>query len=104
MGVLRIVKMEFEEELVCEFDALFSEIQSDIEAMPGCERVMMMKSSGAPNTRTTLSWWAHEDDLNNYRKSALFGEVWPQTKAKFAEKPLAWSVDWKSASGLPFGV
>ena len=104
MGVLRIVKMEFEEELVHDFDALFGKIQSDIEAMPGCERVIVMKSSGSPNTRTTLSWWAHEDDLNNYRKSALFGEVWPQTKAKFAGKPLAWSVDWESAIGLPFGV
>ena len=36
MGVLRIVKMEFEEELVREFDALFGQIHSDIEAMPGC--------------------------------------------------------------------
>ncbi len=41
----------------------------------------------------TYSYWETENDLENYRKSELFGEVWKFTKALFNAKPEAWSVD-----------
>ena len=34
-----------------------------------------------------------ENDLENYRKSALFDKVWTFTKKLFNDKPEAWSVD-----------
>ena len=37
----------------------------------------------------TFSHWESEADLNAYRESALFGEVWPKTKALFYDKPQA---------------
>ena len=34
-----------------------------------------------------------ENDLENYRKSALFDKVWTFTKKLFNDKPEAWSVN-----------
>ena len=100
MKILRIVKMEFQLEAVEGFYALFFEIRPRIEAMPGCQKVEMLTSADHPQLRTTLSWWTSQDDLNAYRKSALFGSIWPKTKALFANKPVAWSVDWNVADGM----
>ena len=41
----------------------------------------------------TYSYWDSENDLNNYRKSELFNEVWTFTKKLFNAKPEAWSVE-----------
>jgi len=35
--------------------------------------------------------WESEEALNAYRKSELFGSVWPKTKACFANPAEAWS-------------
>ena len=41
----------------------------------------------------TYSYWETEDDLENYRRSELFNDVWTFTKKLFNAKPEAWSVD-----------
>jgi heme-degrading monooxygenase HmoA len=41
----------------------------------------------------TYSYWETEDDLENYRKSELFYDVWTFTKNYLMHKPEAWSVD-----------
>ena len=92
--LLRIVKMEFDLAQVGAFDDLFAQSQSRIEAMPGCHGVSLIKGLGDQPIRTTLSWWERDSDLQAYRKSALFGEVWPKTKAMFSAPPVAWSSDW----------
>jgi heme-degrading monooxygenase HmoA len=41
----------------------------------------------------TYSQWESEAHLNNYRASDLFAVTWRDTKAKFAHKAEAWSVE-----------
>jgi heme-degrading monooxygenase HmoA len=41
----------------------------------------------------TYSYWETEEDLENYRKSELFTQVWAFTKKLFNDKPEAWSLD-----------
>ena len=41
----------------------------------------------------TYSYWDADEDLENYRNSELFKEVWSFTKALFNAKPEAWSVN-----------
>lgn len=94
MGVIRIVRMEFEPGRSEAFDALFTLSQPKIEGFDGCRKVTLLKSSNEPDVRTTLSWWDHEEALNQYRQSTLFGEIWPATKAGFCSAPLAWTSDW----------
>lgn len=104
MALLRIVKMDFLPVEVQSFDELFEEIHHEIEAMPGCKKVMLLKSGTNTSQRTTLSWWDSESDLNAYRTSRFFGDIWPQTKAKFQSQPVAWSLDWNVGEALPLGV
>ena len=99
--LLRIVKMEFDPAQVEAFDDLFARVQTRIEAMPGCRQVRLLKGNGDEPIRTTLSWWEHESNLQAYRKSALFGEVWPKTKAMFSAPPVAWSSDWPAYELIP---
>lgn len=100
MGILRIVRMEFALAAVAEFDKTFIEIKPLIEAMPGCQKVELLTTADHPQIRTTLSWWTNQNDLNTYRKSDLFGRIWPKTKAQFTDKPVAWSVDWNLTEGM----
>ena len=99
--LLRIVKMEFDPAQVEAFDDLFARAQTRIEAMPGCRQVRLLKGHGDKPIRTTLSWWERESDLQAYRKSQLFGEVWPKTKAMFSAPPVAWSSDWPADETIP---
>ena len=92
--ILRVVKMEFKPESLSAFDTLFNQVHAQIEAMPGCSRVQLLKGSENTCLRTTLSWWENTEDLDAYRRSELFGQVWPQTKAMFQSPPVAWSSDW----------
>ena len=43
--------------------------------------------------RATLSRWESEDALNAYRRSELFGVVWPSTKALFRAPAEVWSYE-----------
>jgi heme-degrading monooxygenase HmoA len=99
--LLRIVKMEFDLAHVQAFDDLFAQSQARIKEMPGCHGVRIIKGLGDQPIRTTLSWWEHDADLQAYRKSSLFGEVWPRTKAMFSAPPVAWSSDWPADEPIP---
>ena len=99
--LLRLVKMEFDPARVEAFDDLFARTQTCIEAMPGCHQVLLLKGHGDKPIRTTLSWWEHEYDLQVYRKSQLFGEIWPKMKAMFSSPPVAWSSDWPADEPIP---
>ena len=41
----------------------------------------------------TYRLWESDEHIQTYRKSELFGSVWPRTKALFAGKPEAFSME-----------
>lgn len=92
MSILRIVRMEFEEEFLETFDAIFNESQNKIRNFPGCTFLQLYHDATNPAVRYTYSKWEDEEKLHAYRKSELFGSVWPRTKKLFAAKPLAFSL------------
>ena len=87
--ILRTVHMHFRPEAVPAFMALFETHRDAIAAQPGCQGVHLIQSSAAPERLGTVSIWDTEADLDAYRHSALFGTVWPATKALFASNPSA---------------
>ena len=99
--VFRIVKMEFKADRVNEFDTLFESVRARIEASPGCHGVHLVCGMKNPHVRTTLSWWEGPENLEAYRKSELFAQVWPKTKALFCAPPMAWSSDWPEDLKMP---
>jgi (4S)-4-hydroxy-5-phosphonooxypentane-2,3-dione isomerase len=91
--VRRIVKMQFREDLVPEFLMLFEAYKERIRSAKGCCGVELLRSSADPDVFFTYSKWETENDIEQYRKSELFGEVWPRTRALFAAPPEAWSTE-----------
>lgn len=91
--VKRIVKMTFRKEACDEFVALFEHYHTHIRHVPGCLSLQLLRAREPQGVFFTLSTWEHPDDLERYRHSELFAEVWPRTRALFAEPAEAWTTD-----------
>ncbi|MFD3003600.1 putative quinol monooxygenase [Pontibacter toksunensis] len=89
--IVRIVRMTFKPENTEAFLDIFRSSKEKIRAFEGCNHVELLQDVKNPNVYSTYSLWVSEEHLNKYRDSHLFGQVWPATKALFAEKPQAWS-------------
>lgn len=87
--ITRLVKMHFNEEHIDDFLALFDDVKVKIRSQKGCNYLELLQDTNEPSMIMTYSIWDSEDDLNNYRKSELFGETWKKTKSLFKDKPQA---------------
>ena len=96
--LIRIVRMTFAPERVPDFLKIFRDSEDLIRAMPGCQFLELWQDIEQPSIYCTYSHWDSADALNVYRRSALFGQVWPATKALFAAPPVAFSVTVASGS------
>ena len=90
---VRIVKMSFAEENIDTFLENFHKNKNDIRNFDGCRFLELYRDKNNPNIFFTYSYWEDESDLENYRHSDLFKNVWAKTKPLFNDKPQAWSVD-----------
>lgn len=70
---------------------LFKTYQSQIQNFPGCRSVELLEGP-EKGQFFTLSRWSAESDLENYRTSPLFAEIWPPVKATFSAPARAWTV------------
>ena len=91
--LIRIVKLSFHPENVDAFLEIFENSKEKIQNRKGCRLLELYRDQKHPTIFFTYSYWDSEDDLNAYRKSDVFGKVWPETKKLFNKKPEAWSVD-----------
>jgi quinol monooxygenase YgiN len=85
--------MNFDNDLIDKFLAVFNSNKNSIRNFPGCCFLELYQDKGNPNIFFTYSYWEDEADLENYRASDLFKNVWSETKVLFNNKPQAWSVD-----------
>lgn len=90
---VRIVKMSFHEENISAFLENFELMKIHIRNAPGNRFLELYQDKNNPSILFTYSYWETEADLENYRKSELFDEVWTFTKKLFNDKPEAWSLD-----------
>jgi len=91
--IIRIVRMHFTEAGVEDFLQIFEANKTAIRNFPGCTSLLLLKDAGDPTVYTTLSHWNGPDDLENYRRSELFGRVWGRVKTLFAERTQAFSLE-----------
>jgi hypothetical protein len=92
---VRIVKMSFHSKNIQEFEIIFEEKKELIRQNKGCQLLELYQDKNNPEIFFTYSYWDKEEDLERYRNSELFKNVWKKTKALFNDKPFAWSVDKK---------
>lgn len=90
---VRIVKMGFHEDKVEAFLENFEQVKHDIRNFPGNRFLELYRDKNDASVFFTYSYWETEEDLEKYRKSELFTEVWAFTKQLFNKKAEAWSVD-----------
>jgi heme-degrading monooxygenase HmoA len=93
--IIRIVQMNFREEAIAAFLALFEERKKLIRNFEGCKHLELWQDAHQPNIFFTYSIWDSEEHLNHYRFSELFRDTWERTRALFEDKPSAWSVTQK---------
>jgi quinol monooxygenase YgiN len=84
--------MTFEPARVSDFLQLFEQYRNTISSVEGCRGVTLLRDLSNPNIFFTYSLWEGEEFLEKYRKSELFGIVWPATKRYFAAPAEAWTV------------
>lgn len=90
---VRIVKMSFEPKHIDEFLKNFEMNKTKIRQFEGCQFLELYRDKNNTNVFFTYSYWNSEADLESYRYSELFKNVWSKTKPLFNAKPEAWSVD-----------
>lgn len=90
--ITRIVKMTFDPSKVEDFLVVFYESSDYIRTFPGCIQMQLLNDINHPNIYYTYSQWESEEDLNNYRNSTRFREIWGKTKVNFSAKAEATSL------------
>jgi heme-degrading monooxygenase HmoA len=90
---VRIVKLSFHLENIPAFLENFELMKEKIRNAPGNRLLELYQDKQNPELFFTYSYWETEADLENYRNSELFYEVWQFTKKLFNDKPEAWSAD-----------
>jgi len=91
--IKRIVKLTFREEAIADFIAIFEASETAIRNFEGCEQLELWRHTDSSNVFFTYSIWAAPEHLEAYRQSDFFQKTWRSTKALFAEKAEAWSVE-----------
>lgn len=92
---VRIVKMSFHTKHISKFLEMFEEKKQLIRNSDGCLLLELYQDKTNPEIFFTYSYWENVQDLENYRNSNLFKNVWAKTKTFFNDKPEAWSADKK---------
>lgn len=90
--LVRIVKMEFQQDKVNTFLELFNSTRDKIATFDGCLNLEILHSTDDANLFFTYSTWKSPEHLEKYRNSTLFKETWAQTKILFKSKAEAWSL------------
>lgn len=88
----RIVQMKFKPENIPSFERIFQSSRDRILGFPGCTHVELLRDMDDPTVFFTYSRWESRADLEAYRDSEFFREVWGRTRALFSDRPRAWSL------------
>jgi len=91
--LVRIVKLTFKPENISSFEQIFEETKQKIRNHEGCLFLELYQQQENPQVFFTYSHWDSIENLEAYRNSEFFKNVWGKTKLLFARKPEAWSVD-----------
>lgn len=89
--LVRIVHLNIQPEYTSRFLTLFTDHQHHISQFEGCISLQLLRDEKNPNHLATLSHWRSETDLDHYRYSPFFKELWSQVKPLFSEPASATS-------------
>jgi len=102
--MLRIVKLHIKPQKTKEFSSIFKAHKPKLLEMPGCKSVTLARDQEAESQFITISEWEYAADLENYRNSALFVQIWKIVKPMFAAKALVQSLDVTSSDVFKISI
>ena len=85
--------MVFIEEKSAKFREHSKTIVNKISKSKGCHKVEILQDINDRNIFFSYSHWSSEEDLNNYRNSEMFKNIWGELRKMFAKKTQAWSTE-----------
>ena len=91
--ITRIVRMQFRKGEREAFLAIFNASKHRIRQFEGCQHLSLYNEADLPDVFFTYSIWTSPAHLDAYRNSELFQATWTETKALFADKAQAWSME-----------
>jgi len=96
--------MYFTKDGIEKFLEIFNENADAIRQMEGCTHLELLRDIDDTGHFTTLSTWTRIEQLDQYRASPLFRQVWGRVKMLFARKPVAYSMrqEWNGRYSRPF--
>jgi quinol monooxygenase YgiN len=90
--VTRVVKLTLHTEYSATFREIFRTHQAHIAGFEGCISLYGFEDLNEPGVFFTISEWAGQEALNNYRYSQFFRHLWTTVKPMFAQKAVAHSM------------
>lgn len=90
--ITRIVKLTIKPVHLHDFLSTYRQSQELIKNFDGCLELRLLQDKSANNIVYTFSKWRSERDLEQYRNSNTFIEIWRSVKPLFAAKAEAWSM------------
>ena len=90
--IIRVVRMHIIPEKVDEFLEIFVRTKDAIRNVEGCLHLELLRDGEHNNNFTTLSHWNNISDLESYRNSELFKNVWTRVKPLFGKPAEAFSL------------
>lgn len=91
--IKRIVKLTLREDAAADFLAIFESSKATILGFEGCLHLELWRQCDTSAVFFTYSVWEAPEYLEAYRQSEFFQRTWTKTKALFAGKAEAWSVE-----------
>ena len=85
--------MTFRNEGCDEFLRIFEKYKQQIRNAKGCTHLSLLRDKEEPYIFFTYSKWDDEKNLDAYRYSSTFAEVWPLVKIHFGAPAEAWTVN-----------
>ena len=75
------------------FLEIFQQHKHLIRSAKGCTHLELLRDTHNPLSYTTLSYWDSERELEAYRNSELFKDVWGRVKVFFSAPTQAFSLE-----------
>ncbi len=91
--IIRIVRMYLATEYVDEFLEIFNRTKEAIRSVSGCSHLELLRDPDHGNFFSTLSHWENIQNLEEYRNSELFKNVWGRVKPLFSKPAEAFSLE-----------
>ncbi len=95
--IVRIVSLKCKPEDVDAFRLLLRQFMPRVLSAPGCLSLRIVGDVDKPTSFYTISAWRSVEDLDAYRNSPLFGDIWPRVRGMLRER--AWASTCEDISG-----